>query len=198
VTLDPKGVEHGDPSAGRLPAGESATQAEEAIRRAAHRTLRLVTAEYQSFRFNTMVAHLMELTNVLMRYRGTPVAGGEAWYEAVRFLVLMLAPAAPHIAEELWQRRRAAGGDAAADLAVDSVHLERWPAFDQRLASEETIELPIQVNGKLRDRVVVPVGLSHDAVQEIVLGRQKVVAALGGRSPKRVVHVPGRLVNLVV
>jgi leucyl-tRNA synthetase len=149
----------------------------------------------------------MELTNVLMRYRGTPVAGGEAWYEAVRFLILMLAPAAPHLAEELWQRRLAAGGVSAAEgsdgapgtwSAAHSVHRERWPSFDQRLASEETIELPIQVNGKLRDRVVVPVGLSQDAIEEIVLGREKIVAALAGRSPKRVVHVPGRLVNLVV
>jgi leucyl-tRNA synthetase len=198
VTLDPKGAEHGDPTAGQLPAGESAVQAEEAIRRAAHRTLRTVTAEYEGGRFNTMVAHLMELTNVLTRYRGTPVAGGDAWFEAVRFLVLMLAPAAPHIAEELWQRRRAAGGDAAVNLLVDSVHVERWPAFDPELATEETVELPIQVNGKLRDRVSVPVGLSEHAIEEIVLAREKVVAILAGRPPRRVVHVPGRLVNLVV
>ena len=198
VTLDPQGVERGDPQAGRLAAGESVEQAEEAIRRAAHRTLRTVTAEYETFRFNVMVAHLMELTNVLMHYRGTPVAGGEAWYEAIRFLIVMLAPAAPHIAEELWQRRLAGAGVTGAWTMARSVHREHWPAHDPALAAEETVELPIQVNGKLRDRVVVPVGLSQTEIEEIVLAREKVVEALGGGTPRRVVHVPGRLVNLVV
>ena len=198
VVVDPHGVERGDPDAGRFPAGESEAQAEQTIRRAAHRTLRTVTAEYEAFRFNVMVAHLMEFTNLLMRYRGTPAAGGEAWYEAVRFLILMLAPSAPHISEELWQRRLAAGGVAGAGSVAHSVHLERWPAFDPVLAEEQTIELPIQVNGKLRDRVSVPVGLSQAQIEEIVLGRDKIVAALDGGAPKRVVHVPGRLVNLVV
>jgi leucyl-tRNA synthetase len=209
VAADPHGVERGDPQAGTLPVGETVEQAGEAIRRAAHRTLRLVTEENESFRFNVMVAHLMELTNVLMRYRGTPAAGGEAWYEAIRFLILMLAPAAPHIAEELWQRRLAAGGVVASGAAADgsaatgwsaahSVHRERWPSFDAAVASDQTLELPIQVNGKLRDRVTVPVGLSQDAIEEIVLGREKIAAALDGRTPRRVIHVPGRLVNLVV
>ena len=65
-----------------------------------------MTADYEAFRFNTMVAKLMELSNTLFRYRGTPVAGGAAWDEAIRLLLLMLAPAAPHITEELWSRRR--------------------------------------------------------------------------------------------
>ena len=75
---------------------------------------------------------------------------------------------------------------------------EAWPAFDPALAAEEMVELPIQVNGKLRDRVVVSVGLSQVEIEEIVLGREKVVAVLADRTPKRVIHVPGRLVNLVV
>ena len=110
----------------------------------------------------------------------------------------MLAPAAPHVSEELWQRRLAAAGVAGAGTAQRSIHLEAWPAFDPALAADETVELPIQVNGKLRDRVVVPVGLSQVEIEEIVLGREKVVAALADRTPKRVIHVPGRLVNLVV
>jgi leucyl-tRNA synthetase len=198
VTLDPHGVERGDPQSGRLGANESVGQAEETIRQAAHRTLRDVTGQYETFRFNVMVAHLMELTNVLMRYRGTPVAGGEAWDEAVRFILLMLAPAAPHVSEELWQRRLAAAGVAGAGSTEQSIHLEAWPAYDPAHAAEETTELPIQVNGKLRDRVVVPVGLSQTEIEEIVLAREKVQSALGGKTPQRVVHVPGRLVNLVV
>src|SRR5204862_168878 len=74
-------------------------------------TLRDVTAEYEGFRFNTMVAHLMELANTLYRYRGSAVAGGGAWDEAMRLMLLMLAPAAPHITEELWSRRLAAHGN---------------------------------------------------------------------------------------
>ena len=94
AVLDPHGRGVGDPDAGRLPAGQDAAAAERALRMAAHRTLRVVTEEYEGFRFNTMVAHLMELTNELYRYRGTDVAGGKAWDEAIRLLLLMLAPAA--------------------------------------------------------------------------------------------------------
>ncbi len=110
LALDPNGVEPGDPDAGRLPAGQSYAAADSAMRMAAHRTLRVVTEEYEGFRWNTMVAHLMELANVLMRYRGTEAAAAPAYDEAVRLLLLMLAPAAPHITEELWSRRLAAAG----------------------------------------------------------------------------------------
>ena len=106
LALDPHGREPGDPDAGTLPAGETEADAAGAIRAAAHRTLRDVTADYEAFRFNTMVAKLMELTNTLFRYRGTVVAGTPAWDEAIRLLLLMLAPAAPHITEELWSAPR--------------------------------------------------------------------------------------------
>ena len=92
LAIDPHGREHGDPDAGKLPAGEDEAAAEAALRAAAHRTLRDVTEDYEGFRFNTMVAKLMELSNTLFRYRGTPVAGGAAWDEAIRLLLLMLAP----------------------------------------------------------------------------------------------------------
>ena len=109
LAIDPHGREPGDPDAGKLPAGEDEAAAEAALRAAAHRTLRDVTEDYEGFRFNTMVAKLMELSNTLFRYRGTPVAGGAAWDEAIRLLLLMLAPAAPHITEEIWSRRAADG-----------------------------------------------------------------------------------------
>jgi leucyl-tRNA synthetase len=193
LTLDPTGTEPGDPDAGRLPPGEDAAAAEKAIRAAAHRTLAVVSAEYAEFRFNTMVAHLMELSNTLMRYRGTEVAGGDAWDEAIRILLLMLAPAAPHIAEELWSRRLAAAG-----AEWSSIHRERWPEVDRLAAAAEERELPVQVNGKLRDKVTIPVGLSEAEIEAIVLAREKVVSALGGKAPDRVIHAGGRLVNIVV
>ncbi len=194
LVLDPNGRESGDPDAGKLPPGEDAAASEKAIRTAAHRTLQVVSAEYADFRFNTMVAHLMELANTLMRYRGTQAAGGAAWDEAVRMLLLMLAPVAPHVAEELWSRRLAAAG-----APWSSIHAERWPEVDTAAAAAEEREVPVQVNGKLRDRVTVPVGLSDAEVEAIVLARDKVVAALDGRTPDRVIHAGGgRLVNIVV
>src|SRR5512141_1807708 len=119
LTIDPTGLEPGDPESGKLPAGQDAEAAERAIRKAAHQTLRTVSDEYAALHFNTMVAHLMELSNLLMRYRGTAVAGGEAWNEAVRLLLLMLCPAAPHVTEELWSRLAAARGE-----AWESIHTQ--------------------------------------------------------------------------
>jgi leucyl-tRNA synthetase len=194
LALDPHGTEPGDPASGSLPAGEDVATAERTIRGAAHRTLATVTADYEAFHFNTMVARLMELSNLLFRYRGTEVAGGTAWQEAIALLELMLAPAAPHVTEELWARHLAARGD-----AWHSIHAERWPAVDTAAAAVETHELPVQVNGKLRDRVEVAVGLPEAEVEALVLARPKVVAALGGKTPVRVIHAGGgRLVNIVV
>ena len=194
LTLDPHGGEAGDPDAGRLPAGEDEATARTVLRRAAHKTLKVVTGEYESFKFNTMVAHLIELANTLMRYRGTSVAGTAEWDEAVRLLLLMLAPAAPHITEQLWSRRLAAAGD-----AWSSIHGETWPLVDDTAATEDVREVPVQVNGKLRDKVVVPAGISDLELEQVVLARDKIAAVLAGRSPDRVVVAGGgRLVNIVV
>ena len=153
-----------------------------------------MTGDYEAFHFNTMVARLMELSNLLFRYRGTEVAGGPAWNEAIALLLLMLAPAAPHVTEELWSRRLAARGE-----AWRSIHAERWPEVDAAAAAVETRELPVQVNGKVRDRVEIAVGLSEAEVEALVMTRPKVVAALAGKTPNRVIHAGGgRLVNIVV
>ena len=190
VTLDPHGRDAGDPAGRR---SRTSPAAGRELRIAAHRTVQAVTADYGGFRFNTMVAKLMELTNALMHLRGTPVAGTPDWDEAVRLLILMLAPAAPHITEELWSRRLAAAGE-----PWRSIHTELWPGWDAALIAERTVELPIQINGKLRDRVEVPVGSPQDEIERIVLAREKVQAALAGRAPDKIIHAGGRLVNLVV
>jgi leucyl-tRNA synthetase len=192
VVLDPAGREPGDPDSGRLPAGQGATTAELSVRKAAHRTLAEVTAEHDTFHWNTMVAHLMELTNLLMRYRGTEVAGGSAWDEATRLLLLMLAPIAPHISEELWSRRLSAAGE-----AWRSVHAETWPSFEAELVTDDQVELPVQVNGKLRDLVPMAAGLPQDQVEAMVMARPKVQSNLEGKTVVKVIHVPGRLVNIV-
>ncbi|HET9521156.1 MAG TPA: leucine--tRNA ligase [Candidatus Limnocylindrales bacterium] len=194
IAIDPHGLEPGDPDAGSLPAGQTEADARTAIRQAAHRTLRDVTADYESFHFNTMIAKLMELANLLMRYRGTSVAGMPEWDEAVRMMLLMLAPSAPHITEELWARRLEAAGEPWA-----SIHTQAWPEPDPTAVVEATREVPVQVNGKVRDRVTVPTGISEIELEQIVLARDKVRAALDGREPAKVIHAGGgRLVNIVV
>jgi leucyl-tRNA synthetase len=194
IALDEHGLEGGDPDAGTLPAGQSEAGARTAIRQAAHRTLRAVTADYEAFHFNTMIAKLMELANLLMRYRGTSVAGTPEWDEAVSLALLMLAPAAPHITEELWSRRLAATG-----MSWTSIHTQTWPEVDPTAIVVDTREVPIQVNGKLRDKVTVPAGISDIELEQIVLARDKVRAALDGRQPLKVIQAGGgRLVNIVV
>jgi leucyl-tRNA synthetase len=194
IATDPNGLEPGDPEAGALPADETEAAARTAIRHAGHRTLRGATADYTAFHFNTMIAKLMELANLLMRYRGTSVVGTPEWDEAVRFALLMLAPAAPHITEELWSRRLAAAGQ-----PWVSIHDQSWPEVDPTAVVEETREVPIQVNGKLRDRVTVPTGISDVELDQIVLARDRIRSALDGREPAKIIHAGGgRLVNIVV
>ncbi len=196
LALDPAGQEGGDPDAGKLPAGESDDDASRAIRGAVHRTLRDVTADYEAFRFNTMVAKLMELSNLLFRYRGTSVAGGaggSAWDEAIRLLLLMLAPAAPHVAEELWSRRLAAAGE-----PWRSIHLESWPAVDDAATTVSEREVPVQVNGKLRDKVVVAADADQATIQAAALAAPRIATILAGRTPDRIIHAGGKLVNIVL
>ncbi|NJD26958.1 MAG: leucine--tRNA ligase [Chloroflexi bacterium] len=194
LALDPHYVEPGDPDAGSLPDGQDVAAARAALRAAAHRTLRDVTADYEAFHFNTMVAKLMELSNTLFRYRGSVVAGGDEWDEAVRLLLLMLAPAAPHITEELWSRRLAARGE-----PWHSIHEERWPGVDEAAAAESTREVPVQVNGKVRDKIIVPAGIDAAGLEAAALAAPRIQAVLAGRTPERIIRAGGgRLVNLVV
>ncbi len=192
VVMDPHAGEGPDAESGRLPAGQSAAAAAEDLRRAAHRALKKVTDDHATFHWNTMISALMELTNRLTRLRGSSVAGGPEWNEATRWLILMLAPLAPHISEELWSRRLAAAGE-----EWLSVHTETWPEHLPELVTSDEIELPIQVNGKLRDVVVIPASLSEVEIEQLVMARDKVRAHLDGAVVDRVIQIPGRLVNVV-
>ncbi len=155
------------------------------LRRRTHQLIERVTRQMEAFRFNTMVASLMEYLNDLVRFRDAGLAGTEAWREAVETFLKLLAPAAPHIAEELWRRL---GHE-------ESIHLQPWPEHDPELAREETVEIAVQVNGRVRARIRVPVDADEETVA--TLAREAVADRLNGEVVRTVV-VPGRLVNFVV
>jgi leucyl-tRNA synthetase len=156
------------------------------LRGIVHRTIRRVTADVEAFKFNTAVAALMECLNEMS---GHHHAHGvtEELAEATYTLVLLLAPFAPHIAEELWARL---GGPY-------SVHQQPWPAWDETLAAEETITLVVQVDGRVRDKMTVPADIGEAEARALALERDPVRRHLDGRSVARVIYVPGRLVNIV-
>ncbi len=174
-----------DPPPSGPPAGrEAATE----VRRSIHQTLKRVTEDLVGFRFNTALAALMECTNALMKQREGGAAGTADWVPALRTLVLMLAPFAPHIAEELWARLG----------QPYSVHQQPWPEWDSDAVREEMMTLVLQVNGRVRDRVVVPAGLDTARLREIALASERVRKFINGNPVEDVIVVPGKLVNVVV
>jgi leucyl-tRNA synthetase len=197
LALDPTGREPGDPESGKLPAGEDAAAAELSVRRAAHRAIAGVGADMEAFRFNTAVAKLMELANALFRYRGSEIAGGSAWYEAISMLLRALAPMAPHLAEEMHARIQATSGVGDGSADWQSIHALPWPSVDESLIAESSRELPVQVNGKLRDRLTVSATATEAEIEALALASDKVKIALEGRPVKKVIHAGGRLVNIV-
>ncbi len=158
------------------------------LRRLTHQTIRRVTADIERFGFNTLIARLMELATGFARAREQGPVDRVAWNEGVGSLVLLTAPVAPHIAEELWERL----GNRY------SVHLQAWPAFDPELAREDEVEVAVQVNGKVRDRLILAAGATEEEVQAAALASARIQEWLDGKRPKRIVHVPGKLVSIVV
>ena len=130
----------------------------------------------------------MEYTNYLVKARETAVARTSAWDEAIETLLLLMAPAFPHISEELWART---------DRSY-SVHQQAWPAWDEALAAEETITIVVQVNGKVRDRFDAPADIGEEAAKAQALAAEGAKKYLDGKQLLKVVYVPGRLVNIVV
>jgi leucyl-tRNA synthetase len=159
-----------------------------ALRRVTHRTIKVVTADYDRNAFNVAISKLMTLTNEIQRVlEGGTVSVPEA-REAAEALVLMLAPMAPHLAEELW--REALGN------AETLVH-GPWPAWDEDLAREDVVVMVVQVDGKVRDRITVPADLGEDDARTRALDSGRVRALLDGREVVQVIVRPPRLVNVV-
>ncbi len=158
-----------------------------ALRRKLHQTLQQATHDFETFEFNTIISGLMELLNEMYKAREKGAAGTAEWDEAVQIYLLMMAPIAPHITEELWEYLG----------KPYSIHQQTWPAVDQAAAAEEMIPLIVQVDGKLRDRIMVPVGISEEQARTAALASEAVRKFLQGQPPKKVIVVPGRLVNIV-
>jgi leucyl-tRNA synthetase len=176
-------VLQGPPSRG---AGEATAEADRNLTRAMHKYVKAISDDMEKFRFNTMLAKMMEYVNALTAARDSVSAG--VWNQAVEKLVLMVAPSAPHLSEELWHRLG----------HKKSVHLQEWPKWEEALTVEEVVTLVVQVNGKVRDKLEIAPGATKEDVKRMVLERPRVQQFLDGKQIRDVIYVPNRLVNVVV
>ncbi|MFH1736506.1 MAG: leucine--tRNA ligase [Actinomycetota bacterium] len=172
----------------REEAGDEAGGAD--LRRQTHRTIKKVTEDIERFAFNTAISSVMELVNEMSRYNeGVGLArDAVAVREATETLPVLLAPFAPHIAEELWERT---GGQ-------DSVHRQPWLEYDPALCETDVLTLVVQVNGKVRDRIEAPAGITGEEMEELARSSERLRKYLEGREVIKVITVPGKLVNIVV
>jgi leucyl-tRNA synthetase len=167
--------------------GDGNPDAAQPLTRKVHQTIRAVSHDLENFDFNTVVSGLMELTNAIGVAQDDGLAGTQEFNAAVESLLLLMAPVTPHFAEELWERLGKSY----------SIHKERWPDFDEELAKEEQITLVIQVNGKVRDRVLVPADVTEEKAKEIALASEAAARHIGDAEPKEIIFVPGKLINIV-
>ena len=167
----------------------SLTEQQKAMRRKLHETVLKVSDDIgRRYTFNTAIAAVMELLNELGRFEDDSAQGGAVMHEAIVAVVLMLSPIVPHICQQLWQQ-----------LGHDTLVVEQaWPECDESALARDSIELVVQVNGKLRSKIHVPVDADNDAIENIALADEKIRNNVQDRTVRKVIVVPGRLVNLVV
>ncbi len=147
-----------------------------------------MTHDFEQFEFNTIVSGLMELLNEMNKAREAGAAGSPEWTEAVDIYLRMLAPVCPHIAEEMWEFLG----------KPYSIHTQPWPKVDEAATREDEIIIPVQVNGKLRDRLVFPADASEEEIRAAALASEIVRKHLEGKTPKKVIVVQKKLVSIVV
>ena len=174
-------------SSGAAPSTEARNDADKAALRKLHQTIERVTADFDSrWHFNVSLAGIMELTNEL--YALEDQMSSEAMAECLRRLTLLLEPFAPHLSEELWEMLGEQGP--VLDVA--------WPAFDPELARKDSIEIPVQVNGKMRGKVTMPADAQEGAIVDAAKAEENVARHLEGKTVRKAIYVPGRMVNLIV
>jgi leucyl-tRNA synthetase len=166
-----------DPASDAVPPAAGADV--ELVDRAAHRLIERITGEYERWSYNTAVAGYMEFVNLLYKHGQTPFA--------VDTLLQLLAPAAPHITAELWERRHPG----------EHLHERSWPVADPAMAAVDSVTMVVQVNGKVKARLEVDPGIAEADAEALALADEHVVAALGGASPKKVIARPPKIVNIV-
>ncbi len=171
------------------PPGEADAEVIRTLRRKVHLTLQSISDDFEKFEFNTIISSLMELLNDMYDARKAGASGTEAWDEALNIYARMMAPATPHMAEELWTEVLG---------KPYSVHTQPWPEVDESATVVEEFTLIVQVNGKLRDRIQAPVGISDEDAKKLVMESDGVQSHLAGKEIRKVIVVPGRLVNIVV
>ena len=157
------------------------------LRRKLHLALKSITYDFENVGFNTIISSLMELMNEMYKARREGAVGSEEWYEASKTYLLMLAPVAPHIAEELWGRM---GGEY-------SIHTQPWPKVDESAVVVDEIEMAVQVNGKVREKITVAVDADDESVKAVALASENVQKYLGDKPPRKVIVIKGRVVNIV-
>ena len=179
--------------AAALDASQDLNPATRALRRKTHQTIAKATSDFEELHLNTIVAALMELFNELNDFNADPATASAADVFAVRealeALVIMLAPFSPHVAEEMWESLGHEGG---------LLSSGRWPQADSELARRDELEIPVQVNGKLRSRLLTSPTVSEDELRNAALNDEKVKELITGHQVVKVIVVPRRLVNVVI
>ena len=145
--------------------------------------------DFENFEFNTIISSLMELMNEMYKAREAGAVGSPEWSEAQEIYLKMLAPVAPHIAEELWTNHLG---------KPYSIHQQSWPIVDEATTKEDTVELPVQINGKVRDRIIVPAEATEDDIRSAALASEAVQKYLEGKEPKKIIVANKRLVSIVI
>jgi leucyl-tRNA synthetase len=170
-----------DEDTGKLAEQIQDTKADEATLRLLNQTIKKVGYDIETFGFNTAISAMMIFINLLSKQTVRDKTVAEKF-------VLILAPFAPHIAEELWEILG----------HCESLSYEQWPEYDKNLIKEKEIELAVQVNGKIKDRIVVSAEADEEEIKQKALASEKVAAALAGKSPRKIIVIKSRLVNIVV
>ena len=170
---------------------DSSAMPQNDIRRPLHQTIKKVTKDIETLRFNTAISSLMIFLNELEKSEHYNI-------KTLEQFLLLLAPFAPHLAEELWHKLREGSDKRREKRGFNSIHKELWPKFDPKLIQDKTFELIIQVNGKLRDKVTVPRAVTQDEAEKLILERPKIKSLLKEAKPKKIVFIAGKLINLVI
>lgn len=154
-----------------------------------HKTIKKVTSDIEDEKFNTAVSAMMEAVNNFYKMKEKGLVGkSETWTFALESLLQLLAPFAPHMTEELWQQL---GHD-------DTIHIDHWPKWDNKYLQTDVMTIIVQVNGKLRAKLEIPVGTDEDEIKKQALENDNVKVFVGDKKPAKVIYVPGRLVSIVI